>query len=391
MTTKQTTLAGLALASSLMLVNGCGGSGDGSSDAGSAPAVSGSVFAINSFVTPGFGTDTNTLQGFTIASTGTPTAASSLNLGTLNGGAHITAVPRGKFLFSVQDDTFGNGIPSIKGFVANPSTGTLASTCPAVQLPASRLPLNQPALVPSETLIYVTSRTFFDIYQVDTNGCPKHSLTIPAGAPVIASIASPDGKYLFTLYQLPPDPTANIVQSSLINATTGDLTQINTLQSVTNANGIRIQAHPTGRFLYVSSRNDLGNPGDGVIQSIQVDATGKLSASLAPTPGELQDFAIHPAGAFLYGVSNGSKLLDGYRIDPTTGNLTHLSKIDASNTTFVSDAHLAFSPDGTFLYVGDSHALVVYQVGSDGVLTLVPDAGVPTLPSAEWEDIVVTQ
>src|SRR5205814_996882 len=80
-----------------------------------------------------------------------------------------------------------------------------------------------------------------------------------------------------------------------------------------------VQAHPSGKFLYVSNR------GHDSIAIYKIDArTGRLThigneSTQGKTP---RNFAIDPTGAFLLAENQDSDSIVIFRIDPSSGKLT---------------------------------------------------------------------
>lgn len=253
--------------------------------------------------------------------------------------------------------------------------------------------VRQPAVLPKETFVYVGSTLasaltagLIDIFHIDPSVCPVSSVTQSGVPPVLRIATSSDGTRVYILYQ---DPV-NTVQANSINGDSGSLTQIGQmLPSFVNANCTELQVHPTRQFLYVGCLGDLTNLTDGFIEPVLISASGQLMSGQR-TFVELSVFTIHPGGAFLYGISNNTRLLTGYRIDETSGVFTVLQEL--SDITFPGGEQMAFSPDGKFVYVGSSLGLFIYQVRSDGILTALPNATVPTgVAQGGWQEIVFMQ
>ena len=85
----------------------------------------------------------------------------------------------------------------------------------------------------------------------------------------------------------------------------------------------QIHIHPTGKFLYITNR------GHDSIARFAVDNEGSLEA-LGQTPTEPipRVFNLDPEGNFLFAAGQGSGKMEGFRIDPETGDLKSLATYD---------------------------------------------------------------
>ena len=81
----------------------------------------------------------------------------------------------------------------------------------------------------------------------------------------------------------------------------------------------QIHSHPSGKFLYITNR------GHNSIARFGIQPDGSL-VSLGQTPTEPTPrvFNIDPSGNFLFAAGQTSGKLEGFRIDPATGDLTSL-------------------------------------------------------------------
>ena len=123
--------------------------------------------------------------------------------------------------------------------------------------------------------------------------------------------------------------------------------------------------HPNNRFLYGAAT--------GVEEVLTFDfdeATGKLTRTGTPGANAIagstpRHMALHPSNLFLYVMNESSGTLDGFRIDPDSGLLTHVASADPRPPERQADhgigADLHLSPDGNFLY-GSSRALSAISV-----------------------------
>ena len=86
----------------------------------------------------------------------------------------------------------------------------------------------------------------------------------------------------------------------------------------------QIQAHPNGRFVYVSNRGH-----DSIaIFAINQDSGQATRIGNEPTRGATpRNFAIDPAGRFLYVANQNSASIVRFRIDTTTGLLDSPARV----------------------------------------------------------------
>jgi 6-phosphogluconolactonase (cycloisomerase 2 family) len=95
--------------------------------------------------------------------------------------------------------------------------------------------------------------------------------------------------------------------------------------------------------------------------------------------------AITPNGKFLYVANSGSNDITAFSIG-ATGLLSLITSSGANTnpikTSVTVPKGMAISPNGSFLYVANSstHNVTVFQIGTNGLLTLVPPAGDTTNP-----------
>ncbi len=91
-----------------------------------------------------------------------------------------------------------------------------------------------------------------------------------------------------------------------------------------HSDAAEIEAHPSGKFLYASTR------GPDSIAVFRINPkSGKLALlETVPTGGKTpRNFAIDPSGAYLFAANQESNNIVIFRIDPRTGHLTATSKV----------------------------------------------------------------
>jgi 6-phosphogluconolactonase len=134
-----------------------------------------------------------------------------------------------------------------------------------------------------------------------------------------------------------------------------------------------IAVHPNGRFVYLASQATAS------VQILRFDpASGTLTAGvLVPLPGNAPDpgpevVAVEPLGRFLYVTNRGSNTLQGFRIDPATGDLSPLPGFPIAAGTQPYD--IVFDPHGSRAFVSNvvDATISAYRLRFTGTLTPVP-------------------
>lgn len=135
------------------------------------------------------------------------------------------------------------------------------------------------------------------------------------------------------------------------------------------------------------------NSGADTVTAFNIEASGALTlipqTADNPNPVSVRGtnpvanpaaMAITQSGKFLYVANNGSNDVMAFSIGAT--GLLSLIAPSGTNTNPISTSvaapkGMAISPNGSFLYVANSgsHTVTVFQIGANGLLTLVPPAG----------------
>ncbi|THJ17885.1 MAG: lactonase family protein [Nitrospira sp. CG24B] len=145
---------------------------------------------------------------------------------------------------------------------------------------------------------------------------------------------------------------------------------------------------PNTKYVYV------GNSGTDKVTAFTIEASGALTlipqSAGATNPVSVNGadpaaIAITQNGQFLYVANSGSNDITAFSIGAT--GLLSLIAPSGTNTNPVKTSvtapkGMAISPNGSFLYVANSstHNVTVFQIGTNGLLTLVPPAGGTTNP-----------
>lgn len=340
---------------------------DGNSNSGTQDVA----FSVN--VTPAGATSVTNLVTFTADETqGRLRALSALDL-QASQGAFIIALPHGKSVFAVVQNTPTSDTPRLKTFTVDKALARITSTCADVLL-NNRSQVGQPVLTPQETFVLVPSSTFVDVFHIDgTTGCVTGTSSAALSSSFTAQYIAIDSTGTNAYVLLRPSGTgADAIQRFTLNQTAGLLSAQETVTlTPLNPGSTFIDLHPSRQFVFVTSAGSSGSNSGG-ISGVTLDSTGTLIAPIGglPFPETIKFFAIHPSGQFLYGVSASTNRLSGFTINPMTGTLTRLSGLPTD--TLNVDDRLSFSPNGNFAYIGNNAGFFVYLPRSDGILTPVP-------------------
>lgn len=145
---------------------------------------------------------------------------------------------------------------------------------------------------------------------------------------------------------------------------------------------------PNTKHVYVA------NGGTDTVTAFNVETSGTLtlipqtSGNTNPVSVNGSDpaaIAVTQSGQFLYVVNSGSNNVTAFSIG-ATGLLSPVApsgaKTNPISTGGTVPKSMTISPNGSFLYVANSssHNVTVFQIGANGLLTLVPPAGSNTNP-----------
>jgi 6-phosphogluconolactonase (cycloisomerase 2 family) len=237
---------------------------------------------------------------------------------------------------------------------------------------------------------YVTNSRTNNVtaFRVSTEGAlllvpPTPAIPNPAAvdaAPGAVAI-SPDTKHLYVVNLGPDTVTAFNIETAgaltLIPSAGGNTNPV----AVNGADPASIAIVQSGKFLYVA------NSGSNDVTAFSIGATGLLSriapsganANPISTGGTVpKGVAISPNGSFLYVANSGSDNLTVFQIGanglltlvPPTGSNTNPAPVGGTTPNA-----LMFSLDSRFLYsVNGGGNVSVFTIGSDGLLTLVPNS-----------------
>lgn len=243
------------------------------------------------------------------------------------GPTHVSFDPTGRFVFVAN---YGGGNMSV---VPIDDGGTFGATDTRTSGANSHWAGTDPAgthvFVPALGA-NVVAQYAFDGGALVANG----TATLPAGAGPRHLAFHPSAKWAYTINELAVTATTFDYAAATGTLTAKDtISALPTGQATGGVSGAEIVAHPSGKFVYASTR------GFDAIAHFSVDAAdGRLTlVANAPTGAKRpRSFGIDPEGTLLFAGNADAGHVVGFRIDPTSGALTSLGKtVDVASPTFV--------------------------------------------------------
>lgn len=254
----------------------------------------------------------------------------------------------GKFAYVANE-----GSNNVSMYTINATTGILK----AIGTVAAGIYPNSVAVDPSGKFAYVANSFSGDVsmYTIDaTTGILEANGTNPAGTQPNSVAVHPSGKFAYVANATEPwDGAGTGVWMYKINATTGALTSIGTINSA-SPDTTSVAVHPSGNFVYVATWDS--------ISMYTVDATTGALTSIGSVAGQdTGQIAVHPSGNFAYVTnSDPSNTISMYTVNPTTGALT----LTGAVATGKSPGPVAIDPSGKFAYVANwtSNDVSMYSI-----------------------------
>ncbi len=208
-----------------------------------------------------------------------------------------------------------------------------------------------------------------------TTGALTSIGTIDAELSPSAVAVDPSGKFAYVA-----NGDSGNVSMYTTNATTGALTSIGTIAA--GVGPFSVAVDPSGRFAYVANGGDFFAFGSVSMYTINA-ATGALTAIAPGTidAGRFAAVAVDPSGKFAYVANADSNTVSMYTINATTGALTSIGTIAAE----LRPRSVAVDPSGKFAYVanGGSNDVSMYTINATtGALTSIGTIAAGTLPSS---------
>lgn len=284
-----------------------------------------------------------------------------------------------------------NGSDNVSGYGINATSGTL-TTIPGSPFSNGNVSGPSAIVVSSDGFFaYVANSRTNNVtaFRVSTEGAlllvpptPANPNPASVDAAPSALAISPDTKHLYVVNSGPDTVTAFNIEVAgaltLLSPPAGNTKSM----AVNESNPASIAIPQSGQFLYVA------NSGSNDVTAFSIGATGLVSR-IAPsgantnpisTGGTVpKGMAISPSGSFLYVANSGSDNVTVFQIG-ANGLLTLVAPA-GSNTNPIpvggtSPNALLISLDGQFLYaVNGGGNVSAFTIGSDGLLTLVPSSG----------------
>jgi 6-phosphogluconolactonase len=290
----------------------------------------------------------------------------------------IAVDPAGKFAYVMNGGCNGGVGGYVSMYTINPTTGALASIGPPVWTHDYGSYPQSVTVAPSGKFVYVTNSG--NVWDPDDGSVARYTINATTGA--LTSIGTINGNCPGLCFpsSVVVDPSGKFayvasggggfpynVQMYTIDATTGALTSMGTIAAGTDP--VSVAVDPSGKFAYVVNAN-FGSAGNVSMYAINA-TTGALASigTIAAGTGPVSQ-AVHPSSKFAYVTNSGSNDVSMYTVDATTGALTSMGTI-AAGTDPVS---LAVDPSGKFAYVTNSGSndVSTYTINSTtGSLTLL--------------------
>jgi 6-phosphogluconolactonase (cycloisomerase 2 family) len=321
------------------------------------------------------------------AGTGAFGAAANHNAGLGAAPRGAAADAAGKFLY-VPDES-GNFFTA---FTVNATTGALTVVQP-YPLTGN---LTAAAVGPNGKFLYVVNFSAQNVSAYAINGTTG-ALTIIAGSPFGTGpnpkeiAIDPSGKFLYVVNNFTPGS----VSAFTVNASTGALTAVAGSPFLTGGgNSFSLAVDPTGKFVYVA------NGGVSSVSGFSIDTTTGVLTPVAGSPFTVGSspyaVATDGSGKYLYvGHYAPNPNLRAYSIDGTSGAITEITGSPYaafSASIFPNLQHARTDPSGKFLYVSNEYATDGVDGFSINPTTgqLTHLAGFPVV-GLNTKDIVITR
>ena len=329
---------------------------------------------------------TNNVSMYTInGTTGALTLTGRIDAGT--GPASVAVDPSGRFIYVANESNFDSLVGNVSMYTIDSTSGALTSMGSPVAADfgahsVSVHPLGKFAYVANDG-IYQETGGSVSMYTINaTTGALTPIGTID-GVPFEAGLlgcpdlcapysvgVDPSGNFAYVANEGGPAPT--LVSMWTINATTGALNFIGTIAA--GGRAVSVAVHPSGNFAYVASESDHGSAGNVSICTINPGSGGLTSIGTIAAGTIPVSALVDPTGKFAYVTNSGSNDVSMYTINATTGALTPIGTIAAGS----SPTSIAIHPSGKFAYVTNSGSnnVSIYSIdAATGALTLLGTIG----------------
>ena len=237
-----------------------------------------------------------------------------------DGPCHLALDPSGKWLFAAN---YNGG--SVAEYPVH-DDGTLGEASAFVQHVGSSVNRQRQAgphahstvLSPDGKSVYVADLGLDQILSYKVGGLAPNDppyIKIAQGAGPRHLAFTPNGRYAYVMTEM----TASVVAFRYEGGKFEELQTLPTAEMAANISGAEIAVHPSGKFVYSSTR------GADTIAVFAIDADkGTLTpVERTPSGGKTpRNFAIDPTGAYLFAANQDSDNVVVFRIDARTGKLS---------------------------------------------------------------------
>lgn len=252
-----------------------------------------------------------------------------------SGTAHVSLDPQGKWAF-VANYTAGNA--SVFPIGAGASLGASADTV------TSGANSHWAGTNPSGTHAFVVALGANVVAQYTLNAATGEltgngTVSLPANAGARHLAFHPTEKWAYVINE-----TAITVSTMSFDKATGKLALAQTVsalppgQSAAGVSGAAIAVHPSGKWVYASTRvyNSIAHFSVDAANGTLTRVANSLTGGNRP-----RTFALDPEGTLLYAGNQNVNQVVGFRVNAATGALTSLGKIvDVTGPTFVGVARM---------------------------------------------------
>jgi 6-phosphogluconolactonase len=237
-----------------------------------------------------------------------------------DGPCHLVVDPSGKWLYVAN---YGGG--SVAEYPVH-DDGSLGESSAFVQHAGSSVNRGRQSsphghstvISPDGKSVYVADLGLDQVLSYKVGGLTPNDppfIKISPGAGPRHLAFTPNGKFAYVMTEM----TASVVAFKHTGGKFEELQSLPTTEMAPNVSGAEIAVHPSGRFVYSSTR------GANLIDGFAIDAAkGTLTpVERTPSGGKTpRNFAIDPTGAFLLAAHQDSDNVVVFRIDAKTGKLT---------------------------------------------------------------------
>jgi 6-phosphogluconolactonase len=252
-----------------------------------------------------------------------------------DGPCHLALDPTGKWLYVAN---YGGG--SVAEYPVH-DDGSLGESSAFVQHQGSSVNRGRQSgphghstvLSPDGKSVFVADLGLDEILSYKVGGLTPNDppfTKIAAGSGPRHLAFTPNGKFAYVMTEM----TASVVAMKYAGGKFEELQTLPTADMNPSVSGAEIAVHPSGKFVYSSTR------GANLIDGFAIDAAKGTLTPIERTPSggkTPRNFAIDPTGAFLFSAHQDSDNIAVFRIDAKTGKLTPTGDVlEAGNPVCVT-------------------------------------------------------